>query len=91
MPADDAMTGAMKPGLFTRAAAVALAPLSLAACASSPTAPVQWGGSCQVQKCVCEEPSPLIFKTAKTAEIIWSVDGKASCPEGFILRRKPSE
>lgn len=91
VPVGDAMTDAMMASPITRAATVALALLVLAACASSPTASVQWGGSCEVQACVCEEPSPLIFKTARTAEIIWSVDGKASCPAGLILRRKPSE
>ena len=48
-------------------------------------------GACQFKPCVCADEAAPFWRVPETVEIIWSEDGRPSCPPGFALQRKQEE
>ena len=69
---------------ITISTAAALA-LWLAACETGPGTP-DLALACQTMDCVCGEESRGIFRTPRSADVLWRVNGDAYCPEWFVLK-----
>ncbi|NBP72260.1 MAG: hypothetical protein EBU57_03560 [Alphaproteobacteria bacterium] len=73
-----------------RHAGIALSILALAACGGgSDTAkrPPQLHLACQTVECECRAGKESLFGDRKTTEIVWRLNGDATCPAGFVLER----
>jgi len=72
----------------TRIAAALFAVTLLASCGSSaPKAVPQLHLACQTVECECRSVKTSLFDDRETAEILWRLNGDASCPKGFVLER----
>lgn len=69
-----------------------LAVALLTACSGNkPATQEQLSRACSIVRCVCDKIDRSfgdMLKDRQTADMIWSEDGRASCPEGFRLERK---
>jgi len=60
----------------------------LAACGSSgPKVVPQLHLTCQTVECECRGEKTSLFSDRETTEILWRLNGDASCPKGFVLER----
>ena len=73
-----------------RVAGVFLTAAALTACGGgSDTAkgPPQLHLACQTVECECRGNRENVFSDRKTTEIVWRLNGDATCPAGFTLER----
>ncbi len=49
--------------------------------------PPQLHLACQTIKCECREIKSKMFKKRKTKDIVWRLNGDATCPVGFMLEK----
>jgi len=60
----------------------------LVSCGSSgPKAVPQLHLACQTVECECRGEKTPLFGDRETTEILWRLNGDASCPKGFVLER----
>ena len=71
-----------------RHAGVVLACAILASCGSSgPDAVPQLHLACQTVECECRDEKTALFTDRKITDIVWRLNGDATCPKGFLLER----
>lgn len=75
-----------------RHAGVVLAGFLLVSCGSSSVidtsdAVPQLHLACQTVECECRDEKTALFRDRKTTEIVWRLNGDATCPKGFLLER----
>lgn len=71
---------------------VVFATFLLASCGSSSVlntsdAVPQLHLACQTVECECRDEKTALFKDRETTEIVWRLNGDATCPKGFVLER----
>lgn len=62
----------------------------LSACSKTgvaPKIPLQMHLACQTIDCRCLGERPNVFSDRKIANIVWQLNGDATCPKGFSLER----
>ncbi len=62
-----------------------LVPVVVAGCASD-APPQQLSKACAVRACTCVDTSVAWWRKKPTTEPLWTVNGRAYCPEGYQLR-----
>ena len=66
---------------------VAALALTLASCSSGPAAPPpDLHLACRTIQCECIEEADSLFTKRQKKEIVWTRDGKPTCPAGHQLR-----
>ena len=73
-----------------RHAGVVFAYAILASCgtfSSDPDAVPQLHLACQTVECECRDEKTALFTDRKITEIVWRLNGDATCPKGFVLER----
>lgn len=83
MPRMTAKTLASAAGLLLSGALLA----SCGSSSGSPDAVPQLHLACQTVECECREEKTSVFSDRKTTDIVWRLNGDATCPKGFLLER----
>lgn len=76
-------------GRLTRVAGLCIAVLAPAIAAAGCAAnapPQQLGQACAVRPCTCVDTSVAWWRKAPTSDPLWTVGGRAYCPDGYDLR-----
>ncbi len=62
---------------------------ALASCGGSNIAkgPPQLHLACQTVECECRDADTELFTDRKKTDIVWRINGDATCPKGFVLER----
>jgi hypothetical protein len=73
---------------IARPAALLFAGALLVSCGSrGPDAVPQLHLACQTVECECRGEKTPLFGDREITEIVWRLNGDASCPKGFLLER----
>ena len=64
-----------------------LASCGIAGIGGGPDVVPQLHLACQTVECECRDEKTSLFSDRKITEIVWRLNGDATCPKGFVLER----